>query len=145
MIGADHLTLELFGTHTVICHGDTLCTRDQDYQTLRSELRSEAWQSEFLALPLSERHARALQMRASSAAATPLKDPAALDVDTAAARKLMLSEGASRLIHGHTHQPQRCSVDLNGKPGERIVLGEWTDHAIGLKATSKSLELYNFL
>ena len=30
-----------------------------------------------------------------------------------------------RLIHGHTHRPAHHRLDLDGRPAERIVLGDW--------------------
>jgi UDP-2,3-diacylglucosamine hydrolase len=51
----DPHTLDLFGTRTVLMHGDTLCTDDVDYQKFRAQVRNPVWQKGFLALPLEAR------------------------------------------------------------------------------------------
>ena len=42
LIGDPH-SLDLFGTRTLLMHGDTLCTDDIDYQRFRAEVRAPAW------------------------------------------------------------------------------------------------------
>ena len=32
-----------------------------------------------------------------------------------------------RLLHGHTHRPAVHSLEIDGEPAERIVLGAWHD------------------
>jgi UDP-2,3-diacylglucosamine hydrolase len=46
-----------------------------------------------------------------------------MDVNAEAVTDLMAASGATLMIHGHTHRPDRHRLP----EGERIVLGDWTD------------------
>ncbi|WP_298135720.1 UDP-2,3-diacylglucosamine diphosphatase [Acidiferrobacter sp.] len=117
--------LTLFGTRTLISHGDALCTDDHEYQAMRKQFRDPHWQRQVLARPLAERIAMARALRQESGRATPAKDAAALDVNTAAASALLDRHGLRLLIHGHTHRPGEYPVPTAGGPAVRIVVGDW--------------------
>ena len=61
----DPLLLDLYGTPTLLMHGDTLCTDDVTYQH-RAMVRSEEWQRKFLAQPLGQRKAQIEDLRKKS-------------------------------------------------------------------------------
>ncbi len=105
----------------LLSHGDALCLADTDYQSFRAQVRSPAWQADFLARPLAERQAIGRQMRAHSEAA---KQAAAgyADVDTAAALAWLHAADAHLLIHGHTHRPADHALDPTHR---RVVLSDW--------------------
>jgi UDP-2,3-diacylglucosamine hydrolase len=114
----------LFGQPVVLAHGDALCTDDTDYQRIRSQLRSPAWQQAFLARPLAERLAFARSARAESERAKAARYPS--DVTRAAVDALLAESGAQLLIHGHTHRPAHHRwTQADGRPGERWVLPDW--------------------
>ena len=117
--------LTLFGIRTLISHGDALCTDDREYQALRAQFRDLRWQHQVLARPLAERIIMARALREESGRATPAKDSALLDVNTAAAGALLDHHGVRRLIHGHTHRPGEYPVPTTAGPGIRIVVGDW--------------------
>ncbi|MHB1607205.1 MAG: UDP-2,3-diacylglucosamine diphosphatase [Acidiferrobacter thiooxydans] len=117
--------LTLFGTRTLISHGDALCTDDREYQALRQQFRDPRWQQQILSRPLAERVAMARALRQESGRATPAKDAALLDVNTAAAGALLDRHDLRRLIHGHTHRPGEYPVPIATGPGVRIVVGDW--------------------
>ena len=117
--------LTLFGIRTLISHGDALCTDDREYQALRAQFRDLRWQHQVLARPLAERIIMARALREESGRATPAKDSALLDVNTAAAGALLDRHGVRRLIHGHTHRPGEYPVPTAAGPGIRIVVGDW--------------------
>ncbi|WP_297396638.1 UDP-2,3-diacylglucosamine diphosphatase [Acidiferrobacter sp.] len=117
--------LTLFGIRTLISHGDALCTDDREYQALRAQFRDLRWQHQVLARPLAERIIMARALREESGRATPAKDSALLDVNTAAAGALLDRHGVRRLIHGHTHRPGEYPVPTATGPGIRIVVGDW--------------------
>ncbi len=117
--------LTLFGIRTLISHGDVLCTDDREYQALRAQFRDPRWQHQVLARPLAERIIMARALREESGRATPAKDSALLDVNTAAAGALLDRHGVRRLIHGHTHRPGEYPVPTATGPGIRIVVGDW--------------------
>ncbi len=37
------------------------------------------------------------------------------------------------MIHGHTHRPAVHELDVNGQPGQRIVLGDWYEQGSVLR------------
>lgn len=109
----------------LLLHGDSLCTRDLDYQELRRTVRDRATQRAFLALPLAERAARAATLRNSSRALTRLKAMDIIDVTPAAVDALLREHRAGILVHGHTHRPALHAVELDGIHATRMVLGDW--------------------
>jgi UDP-2,3-diacylglucosamine hydrolase len=109
----------------LLSHGDALCLDDTDYQVFRQQVRSTAWQTEFLAKPLNERLALARAMRAQS---TAQKDAGMVyaDADTALSLQWLQAAQANCLVHGHTHRP----ADHTMGSATRQVLSDWSlDHA----------------
>ena len=120
----DPAVLEGFGTRLLLAHGDAWCLEDAPYQAFRQEVRSPAWQRDFLSLPLSERARLAAGMRqASQARKQSLPDPALwADLDRDAVADALRQAGARILVHGHTHRPARHEL---GQGLERWVLSDW--------------------
>ena len=104
--------IDLYGTTTLIMHGDTLCTDDEDYQNLRSIFRNPEWQKKFLGQPLEERIQEALELRARSMGAKQEKAESIMDVNQAAVEEAMRQYGVTQLIHGHTHRPAIHDLSL---------------------------------
>ena len=48
------------------------------------------------------------------------------------------------MIHGHTHRPARHALIANNKPAERMVLGDWHDHAWCIRANPQQIALINW-
>jgi UDP-2,3-diacylglucosamine hydrolase len=121
----DPTVLCAWGLRWLLSHGDALCLDDGPYQTFRAEVRSPAWQAQFLARPLAERLAIAAQIRQASQASHEQRrfdgDPGA-DVDAAAALAWLHASRASDLIHGHTHRPGSESL---AHGFARHVLSDW--------------------
>ncbi len=117
--------LDLYGTRTLLLHGDELCTDDLSYQTMRQQLRNPQWQREFLDRPLSIRRQMAAQLRETSRDSTQEKSMEIMDVNQNTLEAFMRRYGATRLIHGHTHRPAVHSFLLDGQSAERIVLADW--------------------
>lgn len=122
--------VDLYGTPTLLLHGDTLCLDDVAYQRIRVQLRDPAWQRQFLAQPLAARRAFAAQARAESARHTGATDAAIMDVTPAAVERALADHGVRRMIHGHTHRPATHAID---RGGERIVLGDWYEQGSVLR------------
>lgn len=120
----DPVVLEGFGTRLLLGHGDAWCLEDAPYQAFRQQVRSAAWQHDFLARPLAERAEVAAGMRqASQARKRSLPDPALwADLDRDAVVAALEQAGARTLVHGHTHRP--ACHDL-GSGRERWVLSDW--------------------
>lgn len=121
--------LELYGTRTLLTHGDQLCTDDVSYQAFRRQVRDPQWQQTILQLPLAERKARALAFREASDLAKSEKSMAIMDVNPDAVATLLRRYGYPRLIHGHTHRPAQHLHQVDGHRCERWVLADWYQQA----------------
>ncbi|MGH8673256.1 MAG: UDP-2,3-diacylglucosamine diphosphatase, partial [Burkholderiales bacterium] len=117
--------LEVNGSKLVLMHGDTVCTGDHDYQAWRRTARSEAWQREFLAQSLAERHEAIMGLRAKSKEVVSAKPADIMDVNPDAVRDAFRRHGVRRMIHGHTHRPARHELEVDGARCERWVLPDW--------------------
>jgi UDP-2,3-diacylglucosamine hydrolase len=129
MTGADLLPdeslIELGGQQALLMHGDTLCTDDRAYQRYRRFVHRRAIQSLYLALPRRIRTGIAALARQRSMAANARKAPAIMDVNPGAVDAALRRHGVALLIHGHTHRPAVHSLNIDGRPARRIVLGAW--------------------
>ena len=121
----DPHSLDLFGTRTLLMHGDTLCTDDVDYQRFRAEVRAPAWRKEFLSLPLAVRKEKIGALRARSEKEKRRKAPEIMDVNRGVVDATLREHGYPRLIHGHTHRPARHEHRVDGRVCERWVLADW--------------------
>ena len=132
----DECVIDLYGEPTLLMHGDTLCTQDTEYQALRTQIRNTDWQQAFLAKPLSQRAALARQYRAESQEKTRQKADYIMDVDQHAVEATMRRHQVTRLIHGHTHRPAVHEFSMNGRPAQRIVLGDWYEQGSSLQCST---------
>ncbi len=133
--------IDIYGTKALIMHGDTLCTRDVDYQKFRKKSRSWWWQLIIKSLPLSMRKKIAADYRQKS---TKQKQDLAtdiMDVTQSEVENSLKSADSLLLIHGHTHRPNIHTFDLDGQVGKRIVLGDWYSQGAWLKVTPDSMDL----
>jgi UDP-2,3-diacylglucosamine hydrolase len=126
---ADPAMVDLYGTSTLLMHGDTLCTDDVEYQKFRAMVRNPAWQQAFLAKPVAERIEMARQVRGRSEHAKQAKDMAIMDVAPPSVEEALRRHAHPRLIHGHTHRPARHEHLVDGTTCERWVLADWYDQA----------------
>ena len=136
-------TIDLYGQHVVIMHGDTLCTRDVDYQVFRKKSRSWWWQAAIKSLPLFVRKKIAANYRKKSTSATSVKSQEIMDVTESEVIECLQKYQSQLLIHGHTHRPAVHQVSANGKSAQRIVLGDWYEQGAWLKVSKNSIELLN--
>jgi UDP-2,3-diacylglucosamine hydrolase len=141
----DPTLIDLYGTPSLLMHGDLLCTDDQAYQTFRREVREAGFARRFLALTLDQRRAQARHYREQSGEANSLKPEAIMDVNQQTVATYMRDHAAKRLIHGHTHRPAAHSFTLDGETAHRFVLGEWhTESAEIIHATETGLNRETF-
>ena len=122
---ADPCVLVLGTQRVMLSHGDALCLDDGDYLAFRAQVRSSAWQEDFLARPLAERMdvARALRAQSKAQHGERLAQGRGYsEVDNTAARQALTQARSKLLIHGHTHRPQ--GHDL-GTGLRREVLSDW--------------------
>ncbi len=121
----DPTRIDLYGTPTLLMHGDTLCTNDTAYQSFRSRVR-RPWVLTLLRhLPLALRQRMARQARAGSDSAKAGKAVAIMDVNSDEVVRVLRAQQACRLIHGHTHRPARHIHAVDGHDCERWVAPDW--------------------
>jgi UDP-2,3-diacylglucosamine hydrolase len=121
----DPTVVDLYGTRTVLLHGDTLCTDDDAYQSYCAKVRDPAWQAAALAQPLGTRVAIAQQMRLESEGAKQGKPTDIMDVAASAVERAFAQSRCTRMIHGHTHRPGKAVYSVNGRECVRWVLPDW--------------------
>ena len=129
----DPMTVTLHGETVLVMHGDALCTDDRAYQRLRATVHDAGWQRQFLALPTNARRALAGAARAGSEAHTAAMESAITDVNADSVAKALRAAGTSTLLHGHTHRPAIHTLEVDGRPRTRIVLGDWYDQGSVLR------------
>lgn len=136
---ADPTVIDLYGTRTLLLHGDTLCTDDTRYQAFRSQVRNPAWQKATLALPIEERLVLANRMRIESEGAKQTATMEIMDVAPAAVARAFEESGCDLMIHGHTHRPARHVHEVGGRPRVRWVLADWYERGAYLEASPEGL------
>lgn len=134
---ADPTVIDLYGHPTLISHGDSLCTRDVEYQAFRRKLYSKEWKQGFLAQPFAMRVSIAKQIRQASFEASSRKPPDIMDVTREAVDELMRAHGVFRLVHGHTHRPNVHQFSVDGQQATRTVLGDWYEKDSVLVVTKR--------
>lgn len=112
-----------------LMHGDLLCTDDVEYQKFRRQVRSPAWQQDFLAKPLSQRQQIATELRQRSQTQKAQKRYDIMDVNNETVRQTLAQHPATILLHGHTHRPGCQRYEIDGKTRTRLTLGDWRDNA----------------
>ncbi len=138
---AEPQVVNLYGTPTLLMHGDSLCTDDVEYQKFRLMVRNPKWIEQVLALSVDQRIALARELRQESTAQNKQKRPEIMDVNEAEVVKVMESRLVTRLIHGHTHRPAIHDLTVHDKPAQRVVLGDWYDQGSVLVCDDDGLRL----
>ena len=129
----DYSVLDLFGSNTLICHGDTLCTDDKAYQRFRRVVHWNWLQKLFLMLPLRRRTRLAAKIRRVSKMGKQVKPADIMDVNASFTAQQVRAFNTERLIHGHTHREH-----IHHENGfTRIVLGDWHDNYASILRVDK--------
>ena len=123
----EQVRLDLFGVPTLISHGDELCTDDAEYQAYRARVRTPEAMRRLLRLPYFVRRLMAAWLRRKSSSDKTLKPEYIMDVNVDAVADAFRRHGAQRMIHGHTHRPNRHRHDVDGSSRERWVMADWHD------------------
>lgn len=133
----DPYVIDLYGTATLLMHGDTLCTDDLEYQQFRQQVRDPRWQRQFLSLPAEQRVKMAKHYREESKQRSKTKSPTIMDVNQQAVETALQRHQVLRLIHGHTHRPAVHNFQIDGVAAMRFVVGDWHDNATILVAAAE--------
>ena len=118
----EQAVIDLYGTPTVILHGDEMCTQDEAYQKFRKKSRGWWWPKLMLAMPLWYRRRVAADARRKSVENQKGKPLEILDVTEEAVAQMFAKHQVNNMIHGHTHRPHVHHYP-DGKV--RTVLGDW--------------------
>ena len=137
----DEALVEIGGMRALLMHGDTLCTDDRAYQRYRRFVHRPAVQAAYLGLPARFRAGIAAYARRRSLAANAGKPAAIMDVNPQAVGDAMRRHDVRLLIHGHTHRPAVHTLEVDGLPARRIVLGDWYTQGSVLRWTATGPEL----
>lgn len=137
----DPTLIDLYGTPTLLMHGDLLCTDDTEYLSFREMVHDSQWQTGFLVKSLEQRSKIAVDMRALSKEKTSDKAESIMDVNQQAVIQTMTENQVPRLIHGHTHRPDVHELLIANKPARRFVLGDWYEQGSVLECSPGGCEL----
>ena len=132
--------IDLYGTSTLLCHGDTLCVDDVKYQQYRKKVHQKWRQWLFLHLPLKVRLKIAEKIRAKSRQDKQLKSTEIMDVNAAFVQQMFAQFHVTQMIHGHTHRQKHHEIPPHF---HRIVLGDWGETSSLLEVTPHSIEFIN--
>jgi UDP-2,3-diacylglucosamine hydrolase len=133
---------DLYGTPTLLLHGDTLCTDDVEYQAFRSQVRNPLFQASFLKMSPEQRIEMARNARDASKKSTGEKSMEIMDVNEQAVRRAFEDQSVMRMIHGHTHRPAFHQHTLgDGRVAERLVLSDWYDSGSYLRVGPDNYEM----
>ena len=137
---SDPCVINLYGTPTLLTHGDQLCTDDKRYQHYRRVVSNTWVQKFFLRLSLRFRQHISEKLRRQSQQHTQQADVKIMDVNPHAVQHWMQKHKVKQLIHGHTHRPAQHK-ELEGT---RWVLGAWHTGGNGLRCTPQGIEFFSF-
>ena len=133
----DPSVLDLYGTPTLLTHGDAMCTDDFQYQAFRKQVRDPAWRSNFLTQPLSQRKTQIEQLRQMSEVQKQTKAMDIMDVNLTTVAEQFRNHRYPRMIHGHTHRQKHHLHEVDGKTCERWVLGDWHETGNALRCDAE--------
>ena len=137
----DPACIDLYGTPTLLMHGDLLCTDDTEYQAFRVQARSAAWQEELLAKTLQERRAIASEMRRVSREKTGGKPESIMDVNATAVIEHMTQARHDPLDSRSHAPPGHARTGHRRQARTTIVLGDWYEQGSVLECTPDGCEL----
>lgn len=124
----DEHVINLYGTPTLLMHGDTLCIDDIKYMKFRKKMRNWFVQKLILMKSLEKRRAIAKKYREASQAHLRVAPDYIMDVNQGEVERIMLKHHVEHLIHGHTHRQAIHTFNLNALTATRTVLGAWHEH-----------------
>lgn len=145
----DPSVIDLYGTATIIQHGDLLCTDDTAYLAFRAQARDPAFIANFLAQTPAQRLAFANKARQASAASQmAMKDSdqgqfeTITDATPEAIQDTFARHGCVQMIHGHTHRPAVHHHPVAGRLCTRVVLGDWYEQGSILEVDADGMVLH---
>lgn len=140
----DAIVVDLFGTPTLLMHGDLLCSDDIPYLEFRAKSHTPEWIQNVLNKPLIMRLVYARWYRFRSFFHKRKKNHDIMDANQNTVIETMRNHNVLRLIHGHTHRPAVHDFLIDQRPAQRFVLAEWTkESASVLSWTADGYQVQN--
>jgi len=137
---ADETVVDLYGTPTLLLHGDSLCTDDIKHQQFRDTMTTNrAFCDQFLALPIPQRIEQAKQARMQSGEHKSQASMGIMDVTEQAVAAAFEKFGVKQMIHGHTHRQNTHEYN----DSTRYVLGDWDKTSSIMTANADSISIEN--
>lgn len=122
----DFTVVDLYGTKTLLLHGDALCTDDEKHLMFRQQIMTNKdWHAMALQKSIEERIAIAKEMRSMSADHKDTLSDSIMDVNEQSVINAFEEHQVINMIHGHTHRPKIHEHTTARGTAERIVLGDW--------------------
>ena len=141
---ADETVVDLYGTPTLLLHGDSLCIDDVKHQEYRRKLMCNKWMCWLvLRLPLSYRLKRAEGARSHSKNHKTNMDVSIMDVADRAVIEAFENANVTQMIHGHTHRQAIHDHATDSGNAKRFVLGDWHTTNSILTASADGLIIDN--
>ena len=137
----DGTVVDLHGERVLLMHGDVLCTADTSYQRLRRILRNPVTLFVLRHLGLDTRRKLGRKLRAGSQMHVGSTAAEIMDVTPDEVVRALERAGVRTMVHGHTHRPAIHSLQVDGQPARRIVLGDWYTQGSVLEWRDDGIEL----
>lgn len=122
---ADPSIIDLYGTATLLKHGDDLCSLDVKHQWYRRLTRNKLIQKLFLTLPRKTREDIGNGIREKSMQRVRQLDYNLLDATQEQIQAEFTKHKVTQFIHGHTHRPTIEYFQSQDKSVCRMVLSDW--------------------
>lgn len=132
--------VNLNGVATLLLHGDTLCTQDHAYQRYRKLSRHPLTRKLILKTGLKMRQRVAQLLKTISRNKKKTTETEIMDTEEKTVVEFARHYQVDKIIHGHTHRPNRHPIDLGDRIGERIVLGSWQQQCNYLRVIDQQFD-----
>ncbi|MCL5261521.1 MAG: UDP-2,3-diacylglucosamine diphosphatase [Gammaproteobacteria bacterium] len=119
--------INLYGTPTLLTHGDILCTKDYMHLLFRKFIQHRFCVKMLLKLPLAKRQKLATVVQNFTKKCKNKKPNYVKGVQHNAILKFIKKYQVEQIIHGHTHQIAIEDFTFNNQNIKRICLGEWVN------------------
>ena len=141
----DYHVIDLYGTPTLLMHGDLLCSDDIPYLEFRAKSHTPEWIQNVLLKPLVLRLLYARWYRFRSFFHKRKKHDDIMDANQNTIIETMRHHKVLRLIHGHTHRPAIHDFEIDLQPAQRFVLAQWSkESANALSWTASGYQVLEF-
>lgn len=137
----DETVVDLYGTPTLLLHGDSLCTDDHAHQKFRNDVTTnKEFCDEILSLTIEQRLEKAKEAREKSNEHKSEISMGIMDVTKEGVLDAFKKYNVKQMIHGHTHRQDTHRYDNNCT---RYVLDDWHKTNSIMKVDQKGITIRN--